>query len=39
MERLVAQVEQGRTPADDFADRVVKYGIGSAVSELAKGVS
>ncbi len=39
MERLLARYEQGRTPADDFADRVVKYGIGSAVSELAKGVS
>jgi glutamate--cysteine ligase len=39
MERLLAQVEQGRTPADDFSDRVVKHGIGPAVSKLAKGVS
>jgi glutamate--cysteine ligase len=39
MERLLAQVEQGRTAADDFSDRVVKYGIGPAVSQLAKGVS
>lgn len=39
MERLLAQVERGRTAADDFSDRVVKYGIGPAVSQLAKGVS
>jgi glutamate--cysteine ligase len=39
MERLLSQVEQGRTAADDFSDRVVRYGIDSAVSQLAKGVS
>src|ERR1700712_5057795 len=39
MERLLAQVELGRTAADDFSDRVVKYGIGPAVEQLAKGES
>ena len=39
MDRLLAQVERGRSAADDFSDRVVKYGIGSAVSQLAKGAS
>jgi glutamate--cysteine ligase len=39
MERLLDQVEQGRTPADDFSDRVVKHGIGLAVSQLATGFS
>jgi glutamate--cysteine ligase len=37
MERLVRSVEQGRCPADDFSDRAVKYGIGPAVSQLARG--
>ena len=37
MQRLVRSVEQGRCPADDFADRAVKYGIGPAVSQLARG--
>jgi glutamate--cysteine ligase len=39
MERLLDQVEQGRMAADDFSDRVVKYGIGPAVEQLAKGES
>lgn len=39
MERLLAQVEAGRMAADDFSDRVVKYGIAPAVSQLAKGES
>jgi glutamate--cysteine ligase len=39
MRRLVRSVEQGRSPADDFADRAVRYGIASAVSQLAKGES
>jgi glutamate--cysteine ligase len=37
MGSLVRSVEQGRCPADDFADRAVKYGIGPAVSQLARG--
>jgi glutamate--cysteine ligase len=37
MEHLLAQVERGRTAADDFSDRVVEFGIGPAVSQLAKG--
>jgi glutamate--cysteine ligase len=37
MQRLVRSVEQGRCPADDFSDRAVKYGIGPAVSQLARG--
>jgi glutamate--cysteine ligase len=37
MELLVRSVEEGRSPADDFSDRAVRYGIGSAVSQLAKG--
>lgn len=35
MTRLVDQVEQGRSPADDFSDRVVEHGIASAVIESA----
>ena len=37
MQRLVRSVEQGRCPADDFSDRAVKYGIGPAVGQLARG--
>ena len=37
MQRLVRSVEQGRCPADDFSDRVVKYGIAPAVTQLAQG--
>lgn len=37
MQRLVRSVEEGRSPADDFADRAVKSGIGPAVSQLARG--
>ena len=37
MQRLVRSVEQGRCPADDFSDRVVKNGIATAVTELAQG--
>jgi len=37
MQRLVRSVEQGRSPADDFSDRVVKHGIAPAVMELAQG--
>ncbi|MDT5400538.1 MAG: glutamate--cysteine ligase [Mycobacterium sp.] len=35
MARLVDHVEQGRSPADDFSDRVVERGIASAVIESA----
>ncbi|MGV0644732.1 ergothioneine biosynthesis glutamate--cysteine ligase EgtA [Mycolicibacterium sp. XJ2546] len=36
MQRLVRSVEQGRCPADDIADRVVKNGLASAVVDLAR---
>jgi glutamate--cysteine ligase len=39
METLVAQVEAGRSPADEFSDQVVDRGVVAAVSQLAKGVS
>jgi glutamate--cysteine ligase len=39
METLVAQVEAGRSPADEFSDRVVDRGVVAVVSQLAKGVS
>jgi glutamate--cysteine ligase len=35
MARLVDHVEQGRSPADEFSDRVVERGIASAVIESA----
>ena len=35
MARLVEQVERGRSPADDFSDRVVEHGIAAAVIESA----
>jgi glutamate--cysteine ligase len=37
MRLLVRSVEQGRCPADDFADRAVSYGIAGAVTQLARG--
>ena len=37
MQQLVRTVEKGRCPADDFADRAVKYGIGTATTRLAQG--
>jgi glutamate--cysteine ligase len=37
MDQLVRSVETGRCPADDFSDRAVKYGIGTAVTQLAQG--
>lgn len=37
MRHLVRSVEQGRCPADDFADRAVSYGIAPAVLHLAQG--
>jgi glutamate--cysteine ligase len=36
MSRLLDQVEQGRSPADDFSDRVVEHGIAQAVVEAAE---
>ncbi|BBZ09242.1 glutamate--cysteine ligase EgtA [Mycolicibacterium doricum] len=39
MQQLVRSVEEGRSPADDFADRAVAHGIGPAVRQLAKGES
>jgi glutamate--cysteine ligase len=38
MTRLLEQVEQGRSPADDFADTVVARGIGGAVTAMGNGV-
>ncbi|MGV9801343.1 ergothioneine biosynthesis glutamate--cysteine ligase EgtA [Mycobacterium sp. NPDC003449] len=37
MGQLVRSVEEGRCPADDFSDRVVRHGIAASVSRLAKG--
>jgi glutamate--cysteine ligase len=39
MATLVSQVEQGRSPADEFSDQVVDRGVAAAVSHLAKGVT
>jgi glutamate--cysteine ligase len=37
MRRLVAAVEQGRCPADDFSDRVIESGIAATVTAMALG--
>ncbi|HVQ51872.1 MAG TPA: ergothioneine biosynthesis glutamate--cysteine ligase EgtA [Mycobacterium sp.] len=37
MLQLVRSVDKGRSPADDFSDRAVKYGIDTAVTQLAQG--
>ncbi len=37
MRRLVALVEQGRCPGDDFADQVIELGIAPTVARLARG--
>jgi glutamate--cysteine ligase len=37
MQRLVAAVERGRCPADDFSDQVIANGVEAAVSKLALG--
>jgi glutamate--cysteine ligase len=37
MQQLVRSVEKGRCPADDFSDRAVKYGIATAITQLAQG--
>ncbi|WP_166906880.1 ergothioneine biosynthesis glutamate--cysteine ligase EgtA [Mycobacterium sp. DL440] len=37
MGRLARSVQEGRCPADDFADQVVSHGIASAMSQLVKG--
>ncbi len=37
MLQLVRSVEKGRCPADDFSDRAVRYGIDTAVTQLAQG--
>lgn len=37
MQRLMRSVQQGRSPADDFSDRVVAHGIAPAVTQLAQG--
>ena len=37
MQRLADAVEQGRSPADDFSDRVIENGIAATVTALAQG--
>ena len=37
MQRLVAAVERGRCPADDFSDHVIDNGIEATVTRLAQG--
>jgi glutamate--cysteine ligase len=37
MQQLVCSVEKGRCPADHFSDRAVKYGIETAITQLAQG--
>ena len=37
MRLLLRSVEEGRCPADDFSDRVVRNGIATAVTELVQG--
>jgi glutamate--cysteine ligase len=37
MQRLVAAVERGRCPADEFSDQVIGNGIEATVSKLALG--
>ncbi|MCT7661696.1 ergothioneine biosynthesis glutamate--cysteine ligase EgtA [Mycobacterium deserti] len=37
MQQLVRSVEEGRSPADEFSDRAVKYGIAPAVLQMAQG--
>jgi glutamate--cysteine ligase len=37
MQQLVRSVEKGRCPADDFSDRAVKFGIDTAITQLAQG--
>lgn len=39
MQRLVAAVEQGRCPADDFAEQVIERGIAPTVTRLAQGAT
>ena len=37
MQRLVRIVEGGGCPGDDFSERVIRYGVNSAVTQLAAG--
>ncbi|MGA5462832.1 ergothioneine biosynthesis glutamate--cysteine ligase EgtA [Mycobacterium sp. NPDC050041] len=39
MTLLLRSVEEGRSPADDFSDQVVEWGVGPAVQRLVKGES
>ena len=36
MAQLVQNVDDGRSPADDFADRAIRHGIAPAVLQLAR---
>jgi glutamate--cysteine ligase len=37
MRRLVAAVERGRCPADEFSDEVIEHGLEATVTRLALG--
>lgn len=37
MQQLVHNVERGRCPGDDFADRVIRFGIAEATEQMARG--
>jgi glutamate--cysteine ligase len=37
MQQLVRMVEQGSCPGDAFAERVIRYGVAAAVTQLAQG--
>jgi glutamate--cysteine ligase len=39
MQQLVAAVERGRCPADEFSDQVIDNGIATTVTKLALGES
>ncbi|EFG77449.1 hypothetical protein HMPREF0591_2653, partial [Mycobacterium parascrofulaceum ATCC BAA-614] len=36
MQRLVDAVDRGRSPGDDFSDRVIEHGIAATVAEAAR---
>jgi glutamate--cysteine ligase len=37
MQQLVEMVDQGGCPGEDFAERVIRYGVAPAVSQVARG--
>jgi len=38
MQRLVRIVDEGGCPGDEFSERTIRYGVGSAVTQLARGL-